>query len=47
MRVIVLISHWSCVGVLVPPNGYLVSTLMAREPDDTNFIRVPRTSEGS
>jgi hypothetical protein len=43
----ILISHRLCVGSLVPTNGYLASTLMAREPDGTRFIRVPRFSEGS
>ena len=57
MRFIVLLSHWSRVGALVPTNGYLTSSLMAREarrpeegrngPDGTSFIRVPRSSEGS
>jgi hypothetical protein len=30
MRVIVLISHWLCIGALVSTNGCLASTLTAR-----------------
>jgi hypothetical protein len=44
MRVIVLKSHWLCVGALVPTNGCLAPQLTARELMITSFKRVPRSS---